>query len=38
MGKLKQMKKEFQVMDWSGNLPDLNPLKTAFPYIVQAEE
>ncbi len=26
MGRLKEMKKEFQVMDWLGNSPDLNPI------------
>jgi transposase len=33
MGKLKEMKKQFQVMDWPGNSPDLNPIENCWSYM-----
>jgi hypothetical protein len=29
-GRLKEMKKEFQMMDWPGNSPDLNPIENCW--------
>jgi transposase len=33
MGRLKEMKKEFQVMDWLGNSPDLNPIENCWSFM-----
>ncbi len=33
MAKLQEMEKEFHVMDWPGNMPDLNPIKNCWAYM-----
>jgi transposase len=33
MGRLKEMKEEFQVMDWTGNSPDLNLIENCWSYM-----
>jgi hypothetical protein len=33
MGRLKKMKKEFQVMDWPNNSPDLNPIENCWSHM-----
>jgi transposase len=33
MGKLKEMEREFRVMDWPGNSPDLNPIENCWGYM-----
>ncbi len=33
MSKLKEMEKEFKVLDWSGNSPDLNPIENCWSYM-----
>jgi transposase len=33
MSKLKEMEKEFKVLDWPGNSPDLNPIENCWAYM-----